>query len=187
MISVYGLRDAEKGRPAVIMGGGPSLAADLERMATGGVLISANHHGLQLVKADYLVFLDDPLVHPELLEAIQGFEGLKLSRRTKWTDIILGRECRSWTGQLSGHVAAWLGCWLGCEPVWLCGMDCYQDPAGKRSRHSNLLANLHGWRKLASRCEHPERLRAVSRPLLDVFGSSLTRTPPLTGGKCKQS
>jgi hypothetical protein len=172
MISIYGLRDAEVGRPAVVLGGGPSLAADLKRAPAGALLISANHHGLQFAKADYLVFLDDPLRHPELLQAIQSFEGLKLSRRSKWTDIILGRECRSWTGQLSGHVAAWLGCWLGCEPVWLCGRDCYQDPAGQRTRHANRLANLNGWRKLASRCEHPERIRAASGPLVAKFGKS---------------
>src|SRR5690606_35426599 len=51
---------AHKGRRFVVMGGGPSLEADLEALGRkqGDVVISANAHGVHLREPDYLLAMD---------------------------------------------------------------------------------------------------------------------------------
>jgi hypothetical protein len=179
MIRARDLLDNQCGRPAAILGGGPSLPADLARIPAGCLLISANQHALRLVKAGYLVFLDDPYQHPPLLKAVQSFDGARVTRREDWADILLGSETRWWIQQLSGQVAAWFGLWLGCDPVLLCGMDCYQG--GERyfydrsseprswTQRATLAGHLKGWEELARRAPHPDRVKTMSGPLRDVF------------------
>ena len=81
-----------------------------------------------------------------------------------------------WIGEYSSSLATWLACWLGCEPVLLCGMDCYQ---GQRSPDADprdlaytypLEQHLKFWRQAFERCPHAERIRAMSGPLVEVFG-----------------
>lgn len=178
MISIHDLRDKHTGRPAAVLGGGPSLPADLERVPAGSVLIGVNQHALRLVKTDYLVFLDDPMRFPILRTAVESFDGIRVTRRKGWGDVDLQGEFRIWMGQLSGHLGAWFAYWLGCAPILLCGMDCYQgeqkyfygDQRSGTGFHAQLLTNLNGWREVQRMCPHSERFRAVSGPLVEIFG-----------------
>jgi hypothetical protein len=183
MISISDLQDIHAGRPAAVLGGGPSLPEDLKQIPTGCVLISVNQHALQLVKADYLVFLDDPLTEPDLLEAIRAFEGIKVSRRREWADVELGPPvAKRRMGQYTGHVAALFAEWLGCDPLLLLGMDCYQggqiyfyQRPRWRQRRLTMAKALGGWKQVKKDSLHPERIKAVSGPLVDVFGKCQER------------
>jgi hypothetical protein len=176
MTSSQDLRELHAGRPGGVLGGGPSLPGDLERLPEGCILISVNQHALRLVTADYLVFLDDPRRSLEVQDVLREFQGVQVSRRRGWGNVQLGGECPRWLGQYSGHVAAWLADWLGCDPVLLCGMDLYQGKdeyfyrPGQHRRRPGLEEALKGWKKLKDVTPHPERMRAVSGPLVEVFG-----------------
>lgn len=52
------LTGVHKGRPAVVMGGAPSLPAALRLCPDDAVYISANQHGAMLRKASYIVYTD---------------------------------------------------------------------------------------------------------------------------------
>ncbi len=84
-----------------------------------------------------------------------------------------------WTGFYSSNTAAWFACWMGCDPVILCGMDLYQGERAyfheyedKPQFHYPLEHHLQPWIEEAkSRLPGWERVRAMSGPLVNVFGA----------------
>ena len=122
---------SHKGKRFIVMGGGPSLAADLERLGSkpGDVVISTNAHGVDLRQPDYLLAIDHthtgagvpmgqylrqrsdaPIISPH------GFADYRLGF---WPD------CPRFV--LSGLVAAWAAFAMGAKVVCLAGMDGYAD------------------------------------------------------------
>jgi hypothetical protein len=176
MISILNLRNFHAGLPAVVLGGGPSLPVDLARLPRSiMVKFCVNQHGLQFVQPDYLVFLDNPDLNPALQAAAQGRQLMTISRLKDWSDVDLtGADW--WQVGFSSHLATWLACWMGCDPVLLAGMDCYQGPrsadADPRDNAYNtpLAEHLAGWRQAFEKCQHPERIKAISGPLVEIFG-----------------
>jgi hypothetical protein len=175
MIPIAALKDEHKDMPGAVLGGGPSLYADLGRLPIGTVMISVNHHALKYTWASYMVFWDSPKSNQAMLAAVHNYQGIKASPLAEWTDVDLsGAEW--WRGCFSSHLATWLACWTGCDPVLLAGMDCYRNamPAGADVRDNAykmpLSEHLDGWRPALEKCDHPERIKAVSGPLVDVFG-----------------
>jgi hypothetical protein len=183
MIPIATLRDKYQGRAGAVMGGGPSLPKDiLQIMGSVGrgemeypILIAVGHHGLEYVKADFTVFLDDVQNEPAKWELMRTRGGMKVSRQGgDISDVDLyGSDW--WPGRFSAHLATWLACWLGCDPVLLCGMDCYQNAPPPEDAKNNaykepLEAHLKIWREAFKRCPHPERIKAVSGPLAGIFG-----------------
>jgi hypothetical protein len=179
MIKIRSLHDARTGLPAAVLGGGPSLHNDLLHFVPrDAVLISANQHALRYCQPNYLVCLDKLVPSPEFASAFCAPAHLAMLRISPIRDQSDVNLCGVdwWHAGYSGQFATWLACWIGCDPVLLCGMDCYQ---GKRSEDADpndnaynwpLSEHLDGWRKAFSGCEHPERIKAVSGPLIDLFG-----------------
>ncbi|OGW38989.1 MAG: hypothetical protein A2010_08475 [Nitrospirae bacterium GWD2_57_9] len=174
MIPIASLQNIHAGRPAAVLGGGPSLPADLPRVPPGAVLISVNHHALRYIHADYTVFLDDLARMPMPGDEIRSKGGLFVTRQPEM-DIDLGGSTW-WQGRFSSHLACWFACWLGCSPVLLCGMDLYRNPIPpgddprNQAYQTPLAEHLAGWREAFQRCPHPERIRAMSGPLVAIFG-----------------
>lgn len=174
-IPIASLRDFHAGKPGTVLGGGPSLREDLNSVPAETVLIAVNHHAFKyILSADYTVFLDDV---PSLRisgEELRTLGGVLVSRQPE-SDVDLGGSTW-WQGRFSGHLACWLGDWLGCNPVILAGMDLYQNPLPPDDDPRNLAykmpleEHLKGWRLAFEKCQHPERIRAVSGPLVKVFG-----------------
>jgi len=168
------------GRPIAVLGGGPSLPADLAHVPAHGVTIAVNHHALLLMETDFMVFCDDPANIPALQAAIRNFSGLRISPQEAWSDFIL--DARWWDGGFSSALAVWAACWFGGDPVLLCGMDCYQgsvkyfydryleEPGSRHPAHEfGLEANLAAWRPAFHCCPRPERITALSGPLREIF------------------
>lgn len=173
------LKDRWRGRPAAVLGGGPSLPGDMARLPDGCVLIAVNYHALRLCQPDVMVYNDSPDTTPEMEVAVEMAPQLgilKVSQDQASSDVAF--DVPVWTGYYSSNTAAWLALWLGCEPVILCGMDCYQ---GERvyfheytidvpSFHYPLDFHTRIWieegRKLLP---NVERLRVMSGPLQQVF------------------
>lgn len=165
-------------KPAAVLGGGPSLVEDLKRLPDGCTLISVNDHALHHCKPDYLVLMDDVEKHPNLKAALETFEGCIVSPFDN-SHVTLPKG-DWWDGGFTSTLATWFALWCDYEPVILCGMDCYQGevkychprPGFYHPVFDFPLENhLRAWRFAFKRCPHPERIRAMSGPLVEVFGA----------------
>jgi hypothetical protein len=177
MIDISRFQNIHRGIPAAILGGGPSLPGDLKRLPKDAILISVNHHGLKLVEAEYMAFLDRHGLDAELDVAVETFNGFRVSQQ-KETDIDLS-SAQWWNCGFSAGLATWFACWCGCLPVLLCGMDCYQGEKKyfyERPEHRDpafefpLGYHLRAWRGAFEHCPNPEWIKAMSGPLGEVFG-----------------
>lgn len=169
------LRDRHAGRPAAVLGGGPSLPGDLARVPAGAVLIAVNYHAFELVNADYMVYNDAPESDARLQAAVSTTQAIRVSPDAS-SDVMF--DVPVWTGFYSSNTAAWLALWMGCDPVILCGMDCYQGERVYFHEYSHdcpvfhypLDAHLRPWREEGRNLlPHVERLTVMSGPLAGIF------------------
>ena len=186
LIKLKDLKDAHKGRPALVLGGGPSLLPDVERASAllheSPVLVAVNHHAVMTgLEPFYMVFMDDPIHLPNLFQVAKDFGGIKLSPLLEYTDVDM-RGVNYWNGPCTDKVASWLALFMGCDPVVLCGMDLYQgdvkyshpgEPNFKPIYNIELEEHIRRWKRgfVPGVCPGIERLRAASGPLVDVFGT----------------
>lgn len=146
------------GRPAIVVGGGPSApdqTAQLAPIHRGMVVISANAHAAKLgLRPDFIVCKDHR--HTETKELMEHTlrnegRGAPIVARHYWADYRLPR----WPIQgNSGLMALGFAALLGCEPIFPVGFDCYQ---GATYFHEHNAKNVsHGlrdsvWRSRAQR------------------------------------
>lgn len=169
-MSIYGNR-----RPAAVLGGGPSLPKDLARLPKDCVLISVNDHAFHHCAPDVLVFQDKLIWAPAVQEVLKTFNGVVVSPQPE-SHVELPKGW--WDGNQSSCLATWYACWMDYDPVILCGMDCYQgdikyfhDYEDKPHFHYPLDHHIRPWVEEAhDMLPYPERVRAMSGPLIGVFG-----------------
>lgn len=173
-MSDYQNRFARK--PAAVLGGGPSLPDDMQKLPPGCLLIAVNYHAQYLCTPDFMVFNDHlEAVDGKLREAILKGDVIRVSQGPE-SDIEYDVDV--WTGFYSSNTAAWFALWLGCDPVILCGMDLYQserayfhDYEDQPHFHYPLEHHINPWIEDAkNKLPGWERVRAMSGPLVDVFG-----------------
>jgi hypothetical protein len=169
-------RDRFMGRPAAVLGGGPSLPDDLKRLPPGCLLIAVNYHAQYLVKPDFMVYNDHlESLDQQTRQAILEGDVIRVSSNPD-SDIKFDMDV--WTGFYSSNTATWFALWMGCDPVILCGMDLYQ---GERAYfheyedqpqfHQPLEHHLQPWIEDAKNMLPGwQRVRAMSGPLIDIFG-----------------
>jgi hypothetical protein len=175
--------------PALVMGGGPSLPGDFELVMEAGIdpmLISVKQHaliycfGTEGFSPDICCFLEDPdapdqgELRTALMMAPQTY---RVSPFYRWTNVSIDEPW--WQGGFSSTLAVWFACAAGFEQVLLAGMDCYQGtrkywydrPGYAHPCFDSPLENhLAAWRPVFERVPNAERIRAVSGPLVEVFG-----------------
>ncbi len=165
------------GKPAAVLGGGPSLPEDLKKVPKGSVLIAVNYHALRLVNAEFMVFNDDPLGDPRLFAAAKDYGGVRVNPDKNFSDVEF--DVPVWTGFFSSNTAAWFALWMGCDPVILCGMDCYQGDRVYFHEYSHDTPAFHypldhyldPWKEDGQHLlPHKERLKVMSGPLVQIFG-----------------
>lgn len=163
---------------AAVLGGGPSLPDDMAKLPKNCVLIAVNHHALRLCTPDYLVYMDDPTLVPALAEGLATFQGKKINPKSEFCDVELPKG-KMWDAGFSSSFATWFALWMGFEHVILCGMDLYQgekkyfyDRAGfyHPCFDDPLENHVRAWSLVMKHCQNPERVRAMSGPLVSVFG-----------------
>jgi len=169
-------RDKYAGCPAAVLGGGPSLPADMARLPLGCLFIAVNYHAEKLCQPDFMVYNDQPESDPRLLVGVCQTKAVRVSPDPS-SDVFF--DVPVWTGNYSSHTATWFALWLGCDPVILCGHDLYQ---GERvyfhdyehdcpAFHYPLENHLRPWiEEGRNLLPHVERVRAMSGPLGQVFG-----------------
>lgn len=169
-------KDAFTGVPAAVLGGGPSLPADMAKLPENCILIAVNYHALKLCRPNFMVYNDQPESDPLLQQAVNSGVCMRVSPEPS-SDILFDVDV--WTGFYSSNTAAWFALWMGCDPVILCGMDMYQ---GDRkyfheyshdvpSFHYSLDHHLRPWVEDGKNLSGAKRLRAMSGPLVSVFGA----------------
>jgi hypothetical protein len=140
----HDLIDAHLGRPAVILGGGASLAEHLQNAPAGAVRISCNLHGLAHGRCDYVAALD-----VTMQEALRSCAVPTITPHEWSTHRIRGAF--NYTGQY----AAWCAWLMGCAPVVLAGMDC--------SSGQSQAWHVETWREALGR--FPKVTRCLAGPL----------------------
>ena len=176
MVSIHQLKNTFDGCPAAVLGGGPSLPKDLQRVPDDALLLAVNHHAFGHCDPHMLVYMDDPREFPNLKKVTDSFAGLQITTQPGLGDVDMSRVAY-WLGPGSGIFATWLACWLGCDPVLLCGMDLYQgetkychaDEGHKPIFDYALDEHLRRWRAGLRLCSGIERVFVLSGPLEDVF------------------
>lgn len=158
------------GKPAVVLGGGPSLPSQLGRCPSRGeaVYISANDHGARFVECDYIAALDniEPKVRPL---------GKPLISRKLWADFrLITAPTRS-----TGILCAWLARLMGCAPIYICGMDCFDPHAGTyfHDPHAvsggfSLKKQKHVEKWLDMMRKHPAEYVPMGEPLASAIDKS---------------
>lgn len=168
------LKDRHKGRPAVILGAGPSLPGQLHLIPEGAVKFAINERPSTLLRCDYIVFYDD-----NTMPLVEGFPEPKVSPFKKMADYLLDNT--AWMGGSSSTVATFVACLAGCSPVVLMGMDLYQgdreyfdDPPGRKFRSSASSRPLKGhmdmWQQALGMCPNSGVIKAAGGPLVEIFG-----------------
>jgi len=166
------------GYPAAVLGGGPSLPADLKRVPKDAILIAVNYHAFYYCQPLFSVYNDTPETNPLQVKVVREHTAILVSPEPS-SDVEFDVP-NVWTGFFSSNTAAWFALWMGCNPVILCGMDCYQGPV-KHCPPSTYHSPMFDYpldfyyRPWAEDCRnsvpHPERLRAMSGPLMELFGA----------------
>lgn len=118
-----------KGKRFVVMGGGPSLAADLERIGPADVCISTNGHGVGLRKPDYLLAIDHTHTGRQVPmgQHLRALSDAPIISPHGFADYRLGHYPQCPRFIPSGLVAAWAGFAMGAKAVMLAGFDGYAD------------------------------------------------------------
>ena len=175
--SIKELRDIHDNTPVAVLGGGPSLPGDLKKLHKETILIGVNYHFHRLTNADYMVFMDKGFLTRNA-DFIKNIDAIKISQYAHQSDYLL--DVDFWDGGFSSTLATWLAGYISSGPVLLCGMDCYQGkekyfydiqkPLTHRTYTSSLESNLKAWSHALEKTENPERIKAVSGPLVQLFG-----------------
>jgi len=181
------LENSHAKRPALVLGGGPSLPSDYERVmqilsgATEGstvevIHIAINYHADMIgLPYDYIVYNDSPEHDPWMVDCLHKTKAIKVSPEPS-SDILF--DVPVWTGFYSSNTAAWFALWLGCDPVILLGMDCYQgeqkhchaDERAPELWHYALDYHLRPWYEEGVHKLNPkERIYVASGPLQKIF------------------
>lgn len=184
MIPLSSLRAKHTGYPAAVLGGGPSLPEDLKSLPADAILIAVNYHAFHHLPEDrlpmYMVYNDAPETNPLQVQEVRRHRSIHVSPPPERTSDVEFDVPDVWTGFYSSNTATWLAAWLDCDPVILCGMDCYQGPVKHcppSAYHSPMFEYpldfyLRPWvEDCRNAVLHPERIRAASGPLVNVFGA----------------
>jgi hypothetical protein len=171
------LKDRYQGRPAAVLGGGPSLITDLPQLPRQCLLIAVNYHAFYHCEPRWMVYLDDPMSNEHMMRIIRDRRVTKVCPDSEFGGNVR-MDVEYWRGNVSSTTATWLALWMGCDPVVLCGMDLYQGPVkychptniDAPAWHYPLADHLRTWQEeCKNSVPHPERIRVMSGPLIGLF------------------
>lgn len=181
------IKNIHAGRPAAILGGGAGLPEQIKTLPDNCLMIGVNHHAARKYEIDYVVFNDTPAScrWPDWESEIKAIAAIKYSVVPYQSDI---DPSFGWDAGFSAGTATFLGLHLGCDPVILCGMDCYtrdrdyfynapgetpnRDLEGGQDRFNRFWpveSFVRAFGEVFKQCPHPERVRSTEPPLDYLF------------------
>lgn len=176
------------GKPALVIGGGPSVATDLPRIPGWQEMyqISANDHGFRVegARPQLIVCKDHSMKIPlarrnrepkRYMEPILREYGVPIASRQHWADYRMA----AWraNGGNSGMLAISVAVMMGAAPVIVVGIDCYQGATyfhAAAEDNVSLGRPLSYWeRRLTSFRDKLKGsyVRALSGPVARTFGT----------------
>ena len=149
---------AHKGKRICVMGGGPTLASDLQRV-DADVWISVNEHGAKLRPADYVVAMDNTHTRlgTHMERHLRQFTQAPVIGPWHWNDFQMMKWPLQPKFMLSGVIASWVASMMGGHPVILAGFDCYGGQGSSITQHREFVPHVMG------------EVRVVSGPLLQFY------------------
>lgn len=174
------LKNCFQGRPGAVLGGGPSLPDDMKLLPKGCVLIAVNYHYHRWSgkHPDFMVYNDHLEADDILRVEVEATKAIRVSPHGPSSDVEF--DVKAWTGFYSSNTATWLALWMGCDPVILCGMDCYTGEEVYCHPHERdvgpshypLEAHLRPWQEEGvNLLPNVERVKVMSGPLIGIFGA----------------
>ena len=168
MVELSAIRGRHRGQCIAVLGGGPTLLQDLKRVPYDAILIGVNQHAL-LMNLDYVVFQDRD-IYPVLQDSDAPLCTHHRDLAHIYTGLIPDYG-------LSGATACFMADYLDADLVILAGMDNYagerrywHSPPTYKGAESGI-SSLDVWTLCQRHLQRPERVRAISGPLAQVFGS----------------
>jgi hypothetical protein len=164
------------GIPAAVLGGGPSLPDDLRKLPSHCMMISVNDHAFHHCMPHVMVYQDHIRYAPAVADALEEFN---VTIVCPWANSHFELPKGWWDANMSSALATWFACHIGASQVILCGMDCYQGDVKYCHPRPNfdhpifrvpVEKHQDQWREALEKCPSPERIKAMSGPLVEVFG-----------------
>jgi len=161
-------------KPVAVLAAGPSLPDDLISIfQKKAVYIGINHHAERLVDLDFIVFTDRAEDVPGLKESLKSHKN-KISMSND-SDYLL--DVPYWKEGMTASLAIWFACFAAKKEILLCGFDLWESNPSHFYKHSAGVGHLKGnldhkinvHAKAWDECFKPERIRAVSGPLTQIF------------------
>lgn len=148
-----------KGARICVMGGGPTLAADIAQVEAD-VWISANQHGAALRPVDYVVAMDNlhTIQRVLMLDIIREHTDAPIIGPWHWCDYGITNYPLAPRLMFTGIVAHWLAGMMGGHPVILAGYDCYGGKHRTFAHHKEYVPHMAN-----------TQVRVVSGPLQEVW------------------
>lgn len=148
-----------KGARICVMGGGPTLAADITQVEAD-VWISANQHGAALRPVDYVVAMDNlhTIQRVLMLDIIREHTDAPIIGPWHWCDYGITNYPLAPRLMFTGIVAHWLAGMMGGHPVILAGYDCYGGKHRTFAHHKEYVQHMAN-----------TQVRVVSGPLQEVW------------------
>lgn len=148
-----------KGARICVMGGGPTLAADIAKVEAD-VWISANQHGAALRPVDYVVAMDNlhTIQRVLMLDIIREHTDAPIIGPWHWCDYGITNYPLAPRLMFTGIVAHWLAGMMGGHPVILAGYDCYGGKHRTFAHHKEYVPHMAN-----------TQVRVVSGPLQEVW------------------
>ena len=140
-----------KGQRICVMGGGPNLASDIERV-DADIWVSANQHGAKLRPVDYVVAMDNlHTVHKVPMKGIiREFTDAPIIGPWHWCDYGITTYPLAPRLLFTGVIAQWVAYLMGAHPIIMAGYDCYGGTHRTRSQHKEYAGFIKGEVRVAS-------------------------------------
>lgn len=157
---------AHKGARICVMGGGSTLASDLEGVKAD-IWISVNEHGAKLREVDYVVAMDN--THTKLKvpmnKHLRQYTTAPIIGPWHWCDYQLMKWPLQPKFMISGVVASWVASLMGAHPVIMAGFECYGSNGPTLRQHIEYRPHLIGEVRVCSGplLEHYEQYRSNER------------------------
>jgi hypothetical protein len=135
-----------RGARICVMGGGPTLAADVAKVEAD-VWISVNEHGAKVRgEVDYVVAMDDihTQLHTPMLRHIRRWTAAPIITPWFWGDFQLMKWPLIPRFMISGVVASWAASMMGAHPVILAGFGCRDGHGATIGQHRDYLPHVLG-------------------------------------------
>ena len=158
MLDLSSLKGRHRGQCIAVLGGGPTLLADLKKVPFDAILIGVNQHAL-LMNLDYIHYLDEAVY-----DVVKGADAPLCTHHRE--------QCHIYTGiipefDISGPSATWMADYLGASKIIIAGCDSYT--LSRRYWHSmpndrqpeKGSTSLEPWRKCRDYMERPGVVRIL--------------------------